>query len=634
MATRSLFTFFLCLFFFLSEPHGLRAATSTWIGPAGGSWSTASYWSANSVPTSSTTVVIGAGDSPTLFSTGQTAQSITAQGTSTTPSYINTDSSSYVFNLNKPLGGGSITGGYLYFGSGFNLSLAAAQTWAATQISFTSSASQPTLALGSYKLTIAQVSGGSATVNVDLQSANTLVTGTGSLSVGSGGTLAIGGAVNTFSGGINVASGGTLDLNDGTASKGLGSGQLALRDGSSMTFGSSSNIQNSYTLGGAIQMAGSTATNPFPTFSGTGTLLSSSTLNLSPTMLSGIAMTGNLIDTSGTPSLTVNNLDSSSGWVTLQLSGQNTFLSLTANTGVEIVVDADTTTSSGGTTGPVGTGTLTLNGADLSAYASTSHSIANSINLLGGSNSSVGQASSAGATLNLSGGISGYSLTKLGPSTLIFSGSLSNSFTGGLIIEGGEVIFNKSKQINGTNAVGSGTGSSITINSNSLLSLGEINQIPSGVTMILNGGTFNTAGLAVVASNASLGTLTLSADSYIELGSGSTILKYASVLGTSWTSGATLYITGWNGNLTGGGSTQLIFGSNAGDISSAQLSQIRFINPSGLPNGFYSATITGIGEVVPGSFVVPEPSTLCMGGLLSVFGLYYIIRRRKAPSLN
>ena len=66
-----------------------------------------------------------------------------------------------------------------------------------------------------------------------------------------------------------------------------------------------------------------------------------------------------------------------------------------------------------------------------------------------------------------------------------------------------------------------------------------------------------------------------------------------------WSNNTTLTIENWRGSESGGGASQLYFGSNAGGLTPQQLSQVRFH----LSNGLYAATILATGEVVP---VVPK----------------------------
>jgi hypothetical protein len=98
----------------------------------------------------------------------------------------------------------------------------------------------------------------------------------------------------------------------------------------------------------------------------------------------------------------------------------------------------------------------------------------------------------------------------------------------------------------------------------------------------------------------SLGPLQLSIgssnnNSAITFPSGASVLHLANSSAQSWGAGAILYITNWHGLTSGGGATQLYFGSNSGGLTAPQLAQIRFV----LSGGVSAATILGTGEVVP-----------------------------------
>ena len=140
----------------------------------------------------------------------------------------------------------------------------------------------------------------------------------------------------------------------------------------------------------------------------------------------------------------------------------------------------------------------------------------------------------------------------------------------------------------------------VDIESGTLL-LGSANLIADRADMKLNGGNFATGGF-----NETLGQLTLSANSTIDLGNSSSILHFANSAQEAWSSGTTLTIVNWNGD-----TDALFFGSAMTALTSGQVSQIRFLNPNGV-TGIFAAQILSDGRVVP----VPEPATIGFGVLL------------------
>ncbi len=168
------------------------------------------------------------------------------------------------------------------------------------------------------------------------------------------------------------------------------------------------------------------------------------------------------------------------------------------------------------------------------------------------------------------------SVTKNGLGTLTLSGA--NTFTGDLNINGGTLL------------------------------LGASDRIVDTVNVTLGGATLATGG-----NSETLGTLTLTADSIIDFGDGAGVLQFADSSGIAWTSGATLTITNWSGSQWGGGTDQLLFGSEGTGLTEQQLSQIRFVGANGyLRYGMILAN----GEVVP----VPEPATMA-----GIFGLLLLV---------
>jgi len=140
--------------------------------------------------------------------------------------------------------------------------------------------------------------------------------------------------------------------------------------------------------------------------------------------------------------------------------------------------------------------------------------------------------------------------------------------------------------------------SAIKVGSGATLQLAANNQIGDSTGLILNGGTLIT-GTSSERHSETLGTLTLSANSTIDLGSwngDSNTLQFADSSSITWAPGAILTIANWQGTpYTPSTISTILFGS-AG-LTAGQLAQIQFANQGNLPGGFIG------NELVP----VPEP---------------------------
>jgi len=134
------------------------------------------------------------------------------------------------------------------------------------------------------------------------------------------------------------------------------------------------------------------------------------------------------------------------------------------------------------------------------------------------------------------------------------------------------------------------------------MGLGAANKISDASNVNMKGGTFRTGSGA--GNNETVGTLTLSDNSTIALGTGSHNLNFAASNGASWTAGIGLNITGWAGGYNGStGTAGKIFTGSSAELSASKLAQIYFTNPS---NGnTYPATQLITGEVVPTAATLP-----------------------------
>jgi len=194
----------------------------------------------------------------------------------------------------------------------------------------------------------------------------------------------------------------------------------------------------------------------------------------------------------------------------------------------------------------------------------------------------------AGGSVTFSGVLSGGgAYTTQGAGTITFSGAAANTYTGITTVNAGILRLSKSTGVNaipGNTTISGGT-----------LQLGAANVIADASNITLNGGTFRTGSAAGFGET--VGTLTVSANSTIALGTGAHTLTFANSSAVSWNSTAILTITGWTGayNGTAGTAGRIFIGASASNLTAQQLSQIRFNN--GTLN--YTATLLGTGELVP-----------------------------------
>lgn len=173
------------------------------------------------------------------------------------------------------------------------------------------------------------------------------------------------------------------------------------------------------------------------------------------------------------------------------------------------------------------------------------------------------------------------------------NGTLDQS--GGALIVSNLLQFGGSRNV-GVTLYGRYTFTGGTVNASNINITG-IWTIGDGSTpRISNPGYFSLShALQIGNATEQLGHFILASNATINLAGNASRLSFAYSSGETWAGGATLVITNWNGNLSGGGAEQLRFGTDSMGLTAAQLNQIQFI----IGTNVYSAKILSTGEVVP-----------------------------------
>jgi hypothetical protein len=117
----------------------------------------------------------------------------------------------------------------------------------------------------------------------------------------------------------------------------------------------------------------------------------------------------------------------------------------------------------------------------------------------------------------------------------------------------------------------------------------------SGFGTFTNTGLVNLGGTVTTSiSNAVLGQVQLATNANLAFTGNQARVLFSASAGISWTPGALLTISNWNGTV------HVYFGSNASALTASQVNQITFSNPAGFAPGTYPAQILSTGEIVPG----------------------------------
>ncbi len=547
---------------------GLSSLVSaqTWNRNANGNWSTASNWTPATVPN--------------------------AVGANATLGNIITSARTVMVNSNATIG---------------SLTINATNNYTVSTSAFGESSTLTMDATGAGPATINIMGSGSPRITGSRLSLaladNTLIshTGTGLFTIGSvisgAGSLTHNGTGTTLLSGVNTYTGG-LTVNSGTVRFGnnsaAGTGTLTLNGGTIEASGAARSLNAPVTVGGDFAVGGSKAM----TLSGNMSLGASTrtvTVNNSAATTFGAVSGAGGLTKNGTGSLTLGGGSSYTGNTTVNggtlragaagtAFGNNSAVTLANVSNAKLDLAGFNTAigslAGGGATG----GNVTLGAGNL---------------ITGGDNSSTSYAGTISGT---------GSLTKTGAGQLSFTGTGANSYTGATTVNGGTLELAKS------NNVTSIAGSVITVNSGGTLLLSASEQINNAANLTMNSGTLATSDINGIET---LGTLTLTGNSVIDLGNAAYLLKFANSSAISWSGTLTIY--GWMTTpATSGTQNQIYFGNNASGLTNAQLAMVSF-------NGFGpGAMLLTSGELVPVG--VPEAGPVVAAALI---GLVVVWRERR-----
>ena len=371
--------------------------------------------------------------------------------------------------------------------------------------------------------------------------------------------LELGGA-NTYSGGTTISLG-TLHATP-LANTSFGAGTITIGSGTTLSLSRSFIANNIVNNGGNIQIS-----NGFGS-SISGNITNNALLTVE-VMYTTQTLSGNISGAGGITCWTQISMNASCGAILL-LSGTNSY------TGPTTVNSA---TLKAGSTSAFGTNSaLTLANSPLGCNQTQAildiTGFSNSIGSLAGGGATGGNVTLGAATLTVGGNGSSTS----------YSGVISG--TGGLTKTGAGILtLSGANTYTGNTTISAGT-----------LRLGAAGVIANTSNMVMSGGTLSSGSGA--GFNETIGRLTVTANSTLNLGTGSHSINFAASNGASWTAGRFLGVTGRTGELNGtSGAAGKIFSGSSAELSAGKLAQIYFDNAvTGAP---HKATQLSTGEIVP-----------------------------------
>jgi autotransporter-associated beta strand protein len=424
---------------------------------------------------------------------------------------------------------------------------------------------------------------------------------------GTGNTLTLSGS-NTYTGATTISAGNlsissvsalgsTSGLTLANATTLIYSGGAATLDRAISVTGGTGTLRNN---GGALTLTGGLTKN------GTTLTLDSGTFNVNTVGISGSATNSDLVIDGATVNL---NIANTYNGPTRIIDGGT----LTANVTNALPTSTRTAISIDAT----GTGSSTL---ALGASQSIASLVGNTTSTvtLGTNTLTIGTASGNTTYAGRITGSSSSALVKDGASTQVLSGN-NSAFTGTITVNSGTLTAATANAAGGT--------SNVIINNGGSFLVTADDAIGSSTNVTLGSGN-TTAGLIFNGNyNGTVGALTLSADSIIDLGTDSVRVIFASIAGLG---SYNLSIWNWTGNAqypgpAGGGTDQLVFTDASGFTNN--LSKVSFYGGAGTSLISTSGFLTGSpSEIV----AVPEPSAI-IAAILLLCGLgVQFFRTRKS----
>jgi hypothetical protein len=244
-------------------------------------------------------------------------------------------------------------------------------------------------------------------------------------------------------------------------------------------------------------------------------------------------------------------------------------------------------------------GTTTINNGNITCAAAAALPATTDVTLANTASASL-TLNTFNQTINslAGGGTIGGNISLSSALVLTVSGTLNTTYSG--VLSGiGALVKSGTGILTLANAANAHTGTT-TINTTSEIRLNPASNATYTSQIKLNGGKLSTTGIAASRTWTSSSTLSLDANSSIDLDAAVHTLTFANSSAVTW-SGTTLTINGWTG--TGGASGtggKIFFGNTTGTLTAGQLSKITFTGYPGTP------ILLSTGELVPAAPLVPS----------------------------